>query len=151
MPWAIRALLTVLGRLMLSTIFLMSTLGNKIPHFNDVANLMEMVGIPAPQLMLVGAIVFLLVGSLSLIFGFKARFGAFLLLVFLVLATYYFHNFWAQPTPEQQQEQMIQFMKNLGLMGAMLFIIANGPGPASLDAMTARRRGRAPVVVTPGT
>ena len=55
---------------------------------------MDKAGIPAPQFMLVGAIVFLIAGSLSIIIGYKARFGAVLLLVFLVLATYYFHHFW---------------------------------------------------------
>jgi len=56
-----------------------------------------------------------------------------LLLVFLVLATYFFHNFW-KLTGKEQQEQMIEFLKNLGLMGAMLLVIANGPGPLSLDS-----------------
>ena len=55
-----------------------------------------------------------------------------MLLVFLILATYYFHNFWAITEAKAQQEQMIQFMKNLSMMGAILFIIANGPGPMSI-------------------
>ena len=90
-------------------------------------------GIPAPQLMLVGAIVFLIAGSLSIIVGFKARIGATLLLIFLVLATYYFHDFWNVTDPAVKQDQMIHFLKNLGLMGAMVLIIANGTGPMSLD------------------
>jgi putative oxidoreductase len=144
MPWAVRAFLTVLGRVLLSAIFLMSAVANKIPHFHDVAALMEKVGIPAPQLMLVGAIVFVLVGSISVILGFKAQFGAALMLIFLVLASYYFHNFWATGlSPEEQQNQMAHFMKNVGLMGAMLLIIANGPGPASIDAALSRRAGPA--------
>jgi putative oxidoreductase len=83
--------------------------------------------------MLVGAIVFLIAGSLSVVLGFKARVGATLLLIFLVLATYYFHDFWDVTDPAAKQEQLIQFMKNLGLMGAMVLIIANGTGPMSLD------------------
>jgi putative oxidoreductase len=55
---------------------------NKIPHFSEVAKIMESVGVPAPQFMLAGAIVFLLVGSLSVIVGYKARIGAVLLLTF---------------------------------------------------------------------
>ena len=89
--------------------------------------------------MLVGAIVFLIAGSISVITGFKARIGAALLLVFLLLATYYFHDFWTLDEPQAQQEQMIQFMKNLALMGAMLLIIANGSGPMSMDARLAAR------------
>jgi putative oxidoreductase len=131
--------LALSGRILLCTIFLMSAVGNKIPHFNEVAELMGKVGIPAPQFMLVGAIVFLLAGSASVVVGYKARIGAVLLFVFLVLATYFFHNFWAKTDPKEQQEQMVQFMKNLSMMGAMLFLVANGSGPWSLDGCLAKR------------
>jgi putative oxidoreductase len=130
---ALRGPLAVLGRLLLCTIFVLSAVGNKIPHFNDVAHIMESVGIPAPQLMLGGAIVFLLVGSVSVIVGYQARIGAVLLLIFLVLASYYFHAFW-NLEGQAQQEQMIQFMKNLSIMGAMLFLVANGAGTMSVDS-----------------
>ncbi|MDB5346438.1 MAG: DoxX family protein [Schlesneria sp.] len=120
------------GRIMIATIFLLSAVGNKIPQFNALAGYMASEGVPAPQLMLVGAIVFLIVGSISLVLGFKARVGAVLLLVFLVLATYYFHDFW-NFSGADRQNQMIQFMKNLSMMGTMLFVVANGPGAFSLD------------------
>ena len=138
--------INLLGRIMLATIFFMSAVGNKIPQFNNVAGYMASEGVPAPKLMLAGAIVFLLAGSLSIILGFKARLGSTLLLIFLVLATYFFHDFWtisedvmwvlslnAEVKQPVQQVEMISFMKNLALMGAMLFIIANGSGPLSLD------------------
>ena len=123
---------TLLGRVMIATIFFMSAVGNKIPNFNDVATYMASEGVPLPQIMLAGAILFLIAGSTSLIVGFKARSGAGLLLVFLVLATYFFHDFWNFEGQEQQM-QMIQFMKNLSLMGTMVFLIANGSGAMSLD------------------
>jgi len=138
MSQVLRGPLTVFGRLLLCTIFFMAAVGNKIPHFSDVARVMESVGVPAPQLLLVGAIVFLVVGSLSVIVGFKARVGATLLLTFLVLASYYFHPFW-KLEGQAQQEQMIHFMKNLSMMGAMLFIVANGSGPMSLDSWLHKR------------
>src|SRR3984885_10026428 len=134
----LRGIVTVLARVMLCTIFFMAAVGNNIPHFNDIAKVMASVGIPAPQLLLVGAIVFLLVGSLSVIVGYKARLGAALLLTFLVLASYYFHPFW-KLEGQAQQEQMIQFMKNLSMMGAMLFVIANGSGPMSVDSLLHKR------------
>jgi putative oxidoreductase len=136
---AIQGPLTVLGRLLLCTIFFMAAVGNKIPHFSEVAEVMEKAGVPAPQLMLVGAIVFLIVGSLSVIAGYQARIGATLLLIFLVLATYYFHAFWTLEGQAQQQ-MVVQFMKNLSMMGAMLLVIANGSGPMSVDSWLAKRR-----------
>lgn len=131
------AALSVLGRVMLCTIFVMSAVGNKIPQFENVAKYMASEGVPAPQVMLAGAIVFLLVGSAAVITGYQARFGAMLLAVFLILATYYFHDFW-NATGDAVQTQMIQFLKNLGLLGAMVFVMANGSGAGSLS-------GRQPV------
>ncbi len=128
-----QAIASLLSRLMIATIFLMSAVGNKIPKFNDVAGYMASEGVPVPKAALAGAIVFLIVGSLSVIAGFKVRFGAALLLVFLVLATYYFHDFWNFQGQEQQM-QMIQFMKNLSLMGTMVFLMANGAGAMSMDS-----------------
>jgi len=128
-----QGLVTVLGRIMIATIFLMSAVGNKIPNFNKIAGYMASEGVPLPKLMLAGAIVFLIAGSLSIIVGFKTRIGAGLLFVFLVLATYFFHDFWTIEDAQAQQGQMIHFMKNLALMGTMLFLMANGAGRMSLD------------------
>src|SRR5258708_38571589 len=98
---------------------------------------MESVGVPMPNVALAGAIVFLIAGGLSVLAGYHARVGAALLAVFLVLATYYFHAFW-KLEGQAAEGQMVHFMKNLGLLGAMLFIIANGAGAWSVDAW--RRR-----------
>lgn len=132
MRTVLHGLLTVAGRVMIAAIFLMSAVGNKIPNFDRVASTMGTVGIPQPQVMLAGAILFLVAGSLSIMLGYKARIGAGLLFVFLVLATYYFHDFWKYQG-QRQQEQMVQFLKNLSLMGTMLFLMANGSGAMSLD------------------
>lgn len=138
MNQVIQGLLSVAGRVALATIFLAASIGNDIPNFNQVVeHAMKPKGLPAPQLLLAGAIAFLIVGGLSVISGYKARFGALLLFVFLVLATYYFHDFWNLEDAKAKEEQMIQFMKNLSMMGAMLFIMANGAGAWSFHAKRA--------------
>lgn len=123
---------SLIGRVFIGTIFLMSAVGNKIPQFSATVGYMESKGVPLASVMLGGAIMFLIAGSLSVVSGYKIRIGATLLLVFLILATYFFHNFWAFEGQDQQRE-MIQFMKNLSMAGAMLFLIANGGGRWSLD------------------
>lgn len=130
----VQGFLSLVARLMITAIFLSSAVMNKIPQFNAVAETMAGKGVPQPKILLAGAIAFLLLGSVSLILGFRARWGAFLLLVFLAAATYYFHAFWKLPAEEQMREQ-IAFMKNLALMGTMLFFLANGSGPWSLDRL----------------
>lgn len=134
----LQGILTVAGRVLLSAIFLLSAVGNKIPNFQQVSQYMASAGVPAPDLLLGGAIAFLVLGSLSVILGFQARLGALLLGIFLILATYYFHGFW-RLEGAAAMEQQIQFMKNLALLGAMLFIMANGSGALSLDNILVRR------------
>ena len=132
--WFIKGLFALLGRIMIATIFLMSAFGNKIPKFNDVVAYMTAEGVPQPKILLAGAIAFLILGSISVVLGYRARTGAFLLLIFLAAATYYFPDFWKlAPDDPDFKNQMIQFMKNLSLMGTMVFLMANGPGPWSLD------------------
>jgi len=134
--YAIRGLLSVLARIMIAAIFMMSAVGNKIPKFEDTAKYMASEGIPQPKILLAGAIAFLILGALAIVLGYKARLGALMLLVFLGAATYYFHDFWKLPAdapPQKMQSEMIQFMKNLALMGTMVFLLANGTGPWSLD------------------
>ncbi len=138
----VRSALAVLGRIMLTAIFLVSALANKIPHFNEVAQYAASEGVPMPKIMPAGGIVSLLVGGFSVLLGFRTRIGATLLLIFLILATYFFHDFWTLEDPAQQQEQMIHFMKNMALMGAMLLLIANGPGPCNLDEFLQKKKAR---------
>ena len=130
-------LTSVAGRVLLVGIFFMSAVGNKIPNFSQIAGYMASEGVPAPQVMLAGAIAFLIIGSVLIAVGYQARVGAALLLVFLVAATYFFHDFWTFDDPAERQNQTIQFMKNASMMGAMLFIMANGAGAWSFD----NRRG----------
>jgi len=127
-----QAILSILGRLFLVAIFMMSAVGNKIPQFNQVAGVMADKGVPYPQIALGGAIAFLLIGGLLVLLGYHARFGAGLLMIFLALATYYFHNPSLETDPQAQQNQIIQCLKNLSIAGGMLFIMANGSGAGSM-------------------
>ncbi|MCI5159319.1 MAG: DoxX family protein, partial [Candidatus Electrothrix sp. AUS1_2] len=113
---------------------LLTALISKIPDFHHVAEQMAQEGVPFPHVMLIGAIVFLLAGSVSLITGFKARIGAVLLLIFTISGTYYFHHFWTFTEPQETQEHLKSFMKNLSIIGGLLMVIANGPGAFSFDS-----------------
>ena len=85
---------SVMGRLFLATIFLMSAIGNKIPKFDQVVEYMTAHGVPLPNVSLVIAIILLIAGGASVVVGYRVQWGAGMLAVFLVLATYFFHNFW---------------------------------------------------------
>ncbi|RMG94678.1 MAG: DoxX family protein [Deltaproteobacteria bacterium] len=124
------------ARTLLALIFVASGLA-KIPGWDRTAAMMAAEGMPWVPLFLVGAIVVEVLGGLSVLFGYRARWGALALAAFLVPTTLIFHDFWTFAGMERQI-QMIMFMKNLSIMGGLLFVAATGAGPFSLDA---RREG----------
>lgn len=121
----------LLGRVLVASIFLWSGIG-KIGGFAGTAGYMAAKGLPLPEALLVITIVVEIGAALMLILGWKARLGALALLLWMIPVTLVFHAFWAVPA-DQAQLQMIQFFKNLGLMGAMLLIIGFGSGPYSVE------------------
>jgi putative oxidoreductase len=74
-----------------------------------------------------------LAGGLSVLFGYKARIGAWLLVLFLVPVTLMMHAFWTVPDAGIARIQEAMFMKNLSMLGAALMITYMGAGPVSID------------------
>jgi len=75
-----------------------------------------------------------LAGGLSILLGYRARIGAWLIVLFLALVTPLLHRFWGVTDPMMYQMQFINFMKNLSMLGGALVITQLGAGPWSLDA-----------------
>lgn len=119
----------LVGRILLSLIFLISGIG-KIGGFAGTAGWMASKGLPMPEVLLALTIVIEIGAALMIMAGYKARLGAMALFLWMIPVTFIFHNFWAVPAAEQQIQQ-IMFLKNLGLMGGMLYIMAYGSGPMS--------------------
>jgi putative oxidoreductase len=124
-------ILNIVGRVLLSLIFLMSAFG-KLTNWSGTVEYMASKELPAIPVLLIAAILFEGLGGLSVLTGFKARLGALALVVFLLIVTPIFHNFWAY-TGQEQQAQMINFLKNVAILGGLLTVVARGPGPGSLD------------------
>jgi putative oxidoreductase len=129
---------TLVGRILLAAIFLMSGFDKFAQHAGTVAYA-QAAGLPLADVAIYLAGAVELLGALSLILGFRARWGALALVLFLVPATLLFHNFWAFSGMDQQL-QLGNFMKNLALIGGLLTVFVYGAGPLSLDARGARRR-----------
>ena len=91
-------------------------------------------GVPLPGLLVPLAGLISLAGGLSVILGYRARLGAWLLVLFLVPVTLMMHNFWAVKDPMMAQMQEGFFIANLSRIGAALLIAYFGAGPLSLDA-----------------
>jgi putative oxidoreductase len=129
----------LVGRILMALIFLVSAYG-KITGFDQTIAAMMARGMPMTQALLTCAIVIEIVAGTLLIIGWKTEWAALALLIFLIPATLYFHNYWTYP-PEQVRNQRNHFMKNLAIGGALVFVMGMGAGPLSLDN---RRRLRAP-------
>jgi putative oxidoreductase len=121
----------LVGRILLAAIFIWSGLG-KIGSFAGTVGYIQSGGLPAAQLLAVLVTIVELGGGLMLILGWKARWGAAALFVFSFLAAIFFHRYWSVPL-DQAYVQQINFMKNLAMMGGLLYVVVYGSGPISLD------------------
>jgi len=121
----------LVGRILIALIFVLSGFG-KISGFEGTVGYIASKGLPLPQLAAIGAILVELGGGLMLVLGWKARWAAAAMFVFTALAALIFHNFWAVP-PAEAQNQMIHFMKNISMMGGLLYVMVYGSGPLSLS------------------
>jgi putative oxidoreductase len=123
---------TLAGRLLICQIFILSGIMKVMDPAATAAQMEErrMFWIP---FFLWSAAAVELVGGLSLLLGFKTRLGALVLFLFLIPVTLTFHSWWTYTDPKEQQVNMLFFLHNLTLMGGLVLVMANGPGPISID------------------
>ncbi len=138
----IQHILALAARASLSVIFLWGGVTQIIFFWdNSVAQLQEM-GLPYPESLLALAVGGQLIGGLLVLLGLRTRFGATILILFLVGVTGLMHAFWLyEPDSEEYLMQAIAFLKNLGLLGGLLMILAFGPGGFAADTFLQKRPG----------
>ncbi len=124
--------LALLARLLLAALFLPAGI-SKISGFAGTAGYIGSVGLPMPELGAAIAIAVEVLGGIALIIGLGTRWAALALAVFTLVASIFFHAYWALPA-EQQMMQQLMFMKNIGVVGGLLALAAFGAGAFSLDA-----------------
>lgn len=126
------AILLLIGRILYGGFFLISGLN----HFLKMSSYKPFVaskGVPAPALAVVASGLLLLLGGLSVLFGFWPYIGLLLIVVFLIGATPAMHNYWTLTDPMARMNDQINFMKNVALLGAALMMAAiPQPWPISL-------------------
>ncbi|MGC1878119.1 MAG: DoxX family protein [Rhabdochlamydiaceae bacterium] len=141
-----KSLIAFLGRALLSIIFISSGINIILDWQNThqffIQNLSDWLalnvgnatlqsaiefGMAHGSLLLLLGVIFQIVGGLLVFLGLWVRLGAFLLIIFLILATPTFHHFWQIQEPDRQM-QMINFMKNVSIMGGLFILLALGKG-----------------------
>lgn len=122
----------LIGRLLFGGFFLY----NGIHHFQELKGMAQHAGskkVPKPDIAVGVTGAALIVGGASLLLGIKPKIGAAAVAGFLAGVSPVMHNFWAQKDPQQKQMEMIQFSKNMALLGGALALMGvEEPWPASV-------------------
>jgi putative oxidoreductase len=131
-----QALVATVGRILIAIIFLISGFG-KVGAPEATQSYIASAGMPAPLLAYLGAVVVELGGGILLVVGYRTRLVAAIIAVYTLVAALYFHHAFGD------QNQMVNFLKNLAMAGGLLQVVAFGAGAFSLDG---RRRGASATV-----
>ena len=122
----------VLGRIFVSSLFIVEAIRK---FFSPDEGMMYMSDYGVPEILFYPSLIFEFVVPLILIAGFKTRFFASLLFLFVLSVTVIFH------TDFSNNMQMISFLKNLAIMGGLLIIISNKPQMCSIDYYLESKKG----------
>jgi putative oxidoreductase len=121
----------LLGRIALALTFVTSGFG-KIAGFSGTVGYIASKGLPFPEVAAALGILVELGGGLAVMAGWMTRWAAFALIVFMIVITPIFHDFWSVPA-DQAGLQRIMFMKNVSILGGFMLLFAFGPGRYSID------------------
>ena len=132
-----RPMTALIGRVFIAAIFVMSG----VAKLTDVAGTpfghMRQAGIPGADTLLYVAAFAEILGGIAILTGFMTRLGALGLIVYLAVTTLIFHAFW-QLDGDAQKMQMINFMKNVSIIGGLAMLVSTGAGLYSVDAKLRR-------------
>ena len=121
----------LIGRIALAAIFVLSGL-QKLIDFTGTASMIAGAGVPLPTVAAALAIVIELGGGLAIFAGWMTRVAALAIVVFLIIVSPIFHNFWTMEGEARMMNQ-IMFLKNVSMLGGFLLLMAFGPGRYSVD------------------
>lgn len=131
MSTSIQNSLNFVGRLLLVALFLPAGI-SKLTGFAGTVGYIASVGLPAPTLGAALALIVEIAGSAALLLGFQTRLAALVLAVFTLVASVFFHAYWAAPADQAFVVQLL-FFKNIAVIGGLLILAAQGAGAFSLD------------------
>ena len=125
------ASIVLAGRILYVLIFLMAGFGH---YSKQTIGYAASQGVPVSSILVPLSGVVALIGALSILLGYHAKLGAWLIALFLIPVTFSMHKFWPVSDPMIMQMQLAMFMKNLSMLGGALLITQFGAGSLSLDA-----------------
>ena len=127
--------LSLAARILFIALFLPAGIG-KLTGFDGTVGYIASVGLPLPAVGAALALVVEIAGSLALLAGYGTRIAALVLAAFTLVASFFFHAYWAAPADQAYVAQLL-FFKNIAVVGGLLALAAHGAGRWSLDARRA--------------
>ena len=112
----------IIGRILFGGFFLIMGM-NHFMKLKMMAMYAKSKGIPAPGFAVVISGLLLLLGGLGIIFWTNVLLAGQLLILFLLPAAIVMHNFWAITDPQDKMTQMVNFLKNMAFIGALLIVL----------------------------
>lgn len=124
--------LALIARVLFVVMFLPAGI-SKLSGFSGTVGYIASAGLPLPALGAAVALAVEVIGSLALLAGLGTRIAALVLAAFTLVASVFFHAYWAVPADQAYVTQLL-FFKNIAIVGGLLALAANGAGRWSLDA-----------------
>lgn len=131
-----------IGRLLISLYFIWSS----IAHFLKLHELIELFEVhqyPKPEIAALVYLVLMVLGGLMIFFGFKARLGAFILIILSAAFLVTVNNFWGAHPGEDFEQQKLNFLQQLGLIGGLFYVLCCGSGVLSVDVGASKPKAKA--------
>lgn len=124
------SLIVLLGRILYALLFILASFS----HFSqDMIHYAASHAVLFPSFLVPASGILALLGGISILIGYKARLGAWFIVIFLIPVTFMMHRFWSVIDPAAAEIEKIMFMKNLALLGTALILSYFGSGPLSID------------------
>lgn len=113
----------IAGQILFGAYFLYNAL-NHFVHAKMMSGYAASKKVPLPTLAVIGSGLLLLAGGLSVLTGLYLIYGLSCLVVFLVVVTFWMHTFWTDKDATMRMMNMVNFTKNLALLGAVLMLFS---------------------------
>ncbi|GAA0549501.1 putative oxidoreductase [Rhizomicrobium palustre] len=122
----------LVGRLVFAWFFLVQVV-TYAGDWENTITLMNFRGVPGAAFILALVLLLLVMGSISLIFGFHARYGALILFIVTIVATVTLNDYWRIPNAAERAAEFHRFVSNAAVAGGLLLLVGMGPGPLAVD------------------
>jgi putative oxidoreductase len=118
----------LIGRLLMASLFLMAGIPKVLQGYGGpFSQYLAKFGVPYPEIVGVVAVAVEVLGPIALVLGIFPRLTAILMIAFVIIATGLAHRFWEYPEAQRVAQQS-SFMKNIAVIGGLLFYYVSGPG-----------------------